>query len=192
MHVGRPRGAEILDGDNVEAELPALPRGRFNAEIGRNAAEHEGLDATAAELEFEFRAVEGTPLPLGDQKIAWRRQILHKIAPAGGQGARNAHRFVHGLQRRVGEIRREFDPHQKDRRMGGAETACQNFGGGDDIRRGMRRHGRGDDAFLQVNQDKSGGVGIEMDHRAPRREFGLGAHPGLAGARKLCEDILTK
>ena len=63
----------ILGDDDGIVPEPGIAGGRFDAEIGRNPAENDGRDAATAELQVEFGAEEGAPLPLGDGEIGRER-----------------------------------------------------------------------------------------------------------------------
>ncbi len=70
MGLGGHAGHGIFDEDDLVAAVEGCAGGGFDAEVGGDAAEEDGVDAAAAELLIEVGGVEGSPLPLGDEEIA--------------------------------------------------------------------------------------------------------------------------
>src|SRR3546814_6922602 len=56
-------------------------RGRFNSEIGRNAADDDCFNAPPAKLKVEVSSVEGAPLVFCDPQVGGPGQSLVKFEP---------------------------------------------------------------------------------------------------------------
>ena len=91
-------------------------------------------------------------------------KVLDEFGPVGGHAAGSPHGFVHRLPRRVGKVRRESHFHQNDRRFFRAKLCDERFGAGDHVRAAVRGERPADNAFLQINEDKRGLVGVESEH----------------------------
>src|SRR3546814_2160407 len=68
MHVGREAGAGILYQNGSISVFMCCARGRFNSEIGRNAADDDCFNAPPAKLKVEVSSVEGAPLVFCDPR----------------------------------------------------------------------------------------------------------------------------
>ena len=73
VHVLGEARDRVLGDDDCVIVLPALARGRLDAEIGRDARQYDGADPASAQLEIEFGAVECAPLPLLDEDVGAKR-----------------------------------------------------------------------------------------------------------------------
>src|SRR3546814_7687597 len=74
--------SDVCSSDLLAVALfPAGPRGRFDADAGDDAAQHDGVDAAAAQLQVQLGAVEGIPLPLGDQNVGGLVVKLRRNVP---------------------------------------------------------------------------------------------------------------
>ena len=79
MSFGVSGSTSVLHDDKGEAQASSLPRGRFDAGVGRNTSEDDGVDSTLLQFLLEIRACESSPVPFGDKQIArlkaglWRK-----------------------------------------------------------------------------------------------------------------------
>ena len=181
----RDAGTSILDQKHVIAVLPSLARRRFDAEIGRDPAEHNRANAPPPELQVEFGAVEGAPLVLGNDKVCRLGEPLRQRTPG-----RRQHTFgpfeglIHALARRVGKILCEGDPGKRDERAGGAEPSRKCPARGQHLRARARRKRPADGAVLEVDENQGRCAGIEQCLRftaLDRDDNGLAARLKLAG-----------
>lgn len=62
--------AGVFDDNESEAETCALARGGFDADVGGDAGENDGVDPALLEDLFEVGAGESSPVTLGDEDIA--------------------------------------------------------------------------------------------------------------------------
>src|SRR3546814_5074838 len=81
MHVGREAGAGILYQNGSISVFMCCARGRFNSEIGRNAADDDCFNAPPAKLKVEVSSVEGAPLVFCDPQVGGPGQSLVKFEP---------------------------------------------------------------------------------------------------------------
>ena len=70
MGFGGVGGAGVLDHHEIVIAFPGVARGRFDAEIGGDAAENNGFDAAPAQVQVEIGAVKGTPVAFVDDDVA--------------------------------------------------------------------------------------------------------------------------
>ena len=70
MRFKRHAGRGVRDDDELVAELPRLPGGRFDAELGRDATQDDRAHAALAKREVEFGDGKRAPAFLGDLEIA--------------------------------------------------------------------------------------------------------------------------
>ena len=77
----------VLGEHDVVAQLPRVARGRFHADRRRDAGQHDGPDAAAAQLQVQLGAVERAPLALQDVDVAGLRAAAPAVSSsqlAGG------------------------------------------------------------------------------------------------------------
>ncbi|PAV92722.1 hypothetical protein WR25_10281 [Diploscapter pachys] len=179
MQLRRARGRGVLDDHHIIRQLPGTARGRFDAEVRRDAGNHHRLYPAPPQLQVQVCAGERAPMVLHhddvavlpqplDQRMERRRRTL------GGQA-----RLIDSATRH--RIGREPDMDQHHRRARGAEAFGQRFAARHDIGGAVRPLVAGDDAVLQVDEDERGGAGIERRHgrstgERPRRSA-LARHP---------------
>src|SRR5260221_6866897 len=70
LELGLRRGAGIRGDDQVVVEIARCVRGGGDADLGRAAAQDDGLNTPRAERGIEIGAVEGAPAMLGHQVFA--------------------------------------------------------------------------------------------------------------------------
>ena len=59
----------IFCNDQIKTQLPGVTRGGFDADIGGDTAQDDGVDTTTAQLQFQVSTVECSPLALGDLQV---------------------------------------------------------------------------------------------------------------------------
>src|SRR5581483_7816218 len=80
---GGEGGHGVLDEDEVVAEVGGGPGGGLDAEVGGDAAEHQGGDAAFAQPLVQAGALEGADGPLDHLQVAGPSQAGHE--PAAGR-----------------------------------------------------------------------------------------------------------
>lgn len=76
MEIVARSGDAVLDDRRLEIPLGGTAYGRFNAYVGRNAANDQGGDPTALEEQVEVRIQKGVVSRLGDHHVVLRRLQL--------------------------------------------------------------------------------------------------------------------
>ena len=98
-------GDAVFDEHDLIAVFEGLPRRGLHAHVGRDTPDHQGLDATAPQLQVELGAVEGAPLPLGDDDIPRRLlQFRRESGPFRGQLRGAGQRTIDRLLQGVGKV----------------------------------------------------------------------------------------
>ena len=151
----------VLDEDERIAALVGVAGRRLHAVVRRDAAQHDGGDAAAAQLQVEVGAVEGASLPLGHDDVAllWP-ELGHDVGEVG-RGRPGRRRLVDRCMQAIAAVGPQGDVDQHDRGVRGAEGIGQPDRGGDDLGGRVRRGGKGGDAALQVDQDERSAARVE-------------------------------
>lgn len=130
MKVGGAGGCHVLDEDDVIGQFPCAPRGGLDAVVGRDAAQHDRVDPSPAELEVEVGAGEGAPVAFEDDDVALLAQAGHQGAPAFGHRAHaGPQRVVDPLAGKIRAVRAPADMDEEDGRArlakaGGEVLGC--------------------------------------------------------------------
>ena len=123
------------------------------------------LDTAAAQLQIQFRAMEGAPLALGDENVARLCQSIDQLAEIFGKAARRCGEgLIDRLPQGVFEILGEAYIHENDRRPCFAEGVRERAAGLRDPVCRVRLQFVPHDAFLEIDEDQSGRLGIEFKH----------------------------
>src|SRR6202522_958839 len=152
--------ASVFDEHKGKAETSALACGGLDAVVCGDAGEDNGVNATGLELLLQVGAGEGTPVALGDEKVAWLK--------TGGRSdlRRNSgYWLVAHVERLVGgrlQEAVEIDVHIDNRSAGGAEGFSKLLGVCDDLRDRIRGGFYADGGILQINEDECGLIGVEV------------------------------
>ncbi len=70
MLLGGGGAAGIFGDDQVKTQLPGVAGGGFDADVGGDTAENNGVDTAAAQLKLKVGAIERAPLAFGHFDIA--------------------------------------------------------------------------------------------------------------------------
>lgn len=88
MRLGAHAGHGVLHQDLMVAAFVGVAGGGFDADVGGDAAENDGLDGATAQLQVQFGAVKGAPLMLGDEEVAGLRPDFgNDLRPVGWEEA---------------------------------------------------------------------------------------------------------
>ena len=152
----------VAGDDELVAKLPCLPRGCLDADMRRDAAEDDRSYPTALQFGIEVGAEERAPGRLGDENVARLGKAGREVGKAGGQDPRQREGLVDLPLRPV-----EFwqGVHRHHTRPRSAKPVRQHFPPGDQIVGGDRSKIPAENPALQVDQDESGRLWIECDHR---------------------------
>jgi hypothetical protein len=104
-------------------------------------------------------------LLLGDRDVSGLGKTGHQIGKARRETTlRKYHRLVDPLRRHVAAVARKADIDEYDHSTGGTKPLGEEFTPRDEVCGGDRNQRSGENAVLQVDQNKSGGFRIEGDH----------------------------
>jgi len=70
VHLGGQAARGIFGKNDGIAVFPCLSCRRLDAHVRCDASQNDCLDTAAAQLQIQLRAMEGTPLALGDENVA--------------------------------------------------------------------------------------------------------------------------
>src|ERR1700735_4548533 len=70
VHLGGHGARGIFGKNDGIAVFPCLSCRRLDAHVRCDASQNDCLDTAAAQLQIQLRAMEGAPLPLGDENVA--------------------------------------------------------------------------------------------------------------------------
>src|SRR3984957_4358146 len=154
-------GASVFDQHKGKAEAGALAGGGLDARVGRDAGEDDRVDAAGFKLLLEVGSGEGAPMALSDEDVAMLETSGRRnLRCCGGQWlVAQVVRLVDGKLHEVVEI----DAHIDDGSAVNAEGVGKFFGVLDDLCGGMRHWIHADDGILQVDEDKCGFLGGELE-----------------------------
>ena len=155
VFVGGHGGHRVFDEDLIVAEFVGEARGAFDADICGDAAEDDRGDAATTELEIELCAGECAPLSFYDDEVARLRSHLRNDVGPAWRGIRRGECDVRKGVKRVFPIWRRRHVDKEDGHVAVAKRFCEFGGVFDDRFRRMWRERTRDDAFLEVNDNKS-------------------------------------
>src|SRR5579872_2155756 len=154
-------GAGVFNHDKGKAEAGTLSRRGLYPRIGRDSGEDDRIDTTRLKLLLKVGACKGAPMPLGDEDVAM-------LETGGRSDLRRC-----GRQRLIAQVGRlvdgelhgvvEIDAHVDDGSAMNAEGVGKSIGFFDDLCRSMRHWIHADDGILQVDEDKCGLFGVELE-----------------------------
>src|SRR3984957_11418352 len=161
MVFGALGGASVFDEHKGKAEASTLTRGGLDAYIGGDACEDDRVDAAGFKLLLEVGSGEGAPMALSDEDVAMLETSGGSdLRCCGGQWlVAQVGRLVDGKLHEVVEIDADID----DGRAVNGEGGGKSFGVLDDLCGGMRHWIHADDGILQVDEDKCGFLGGELE-----------------------------
>src|ERR1019366_6082378 len=91
-------------------------RGAFHANVGCDAAEDNGMDAPAAELQVKFRAVERAPLSLCNYEVGFQRfHLRQNLTPVRRHCATRGNALVDSRMKAVFHVSRRCYAHEEYR-----------------------------------------------------------------------------
>lgn len=151
MLLGGGGAAGIFSDDQVKTQLPGIAGGGFDADVGGDAAENNGVDPAAAQLKLKVGAIERAPLAFGHFDIALLLTQRGRVGPpVFGQRMRPG-LSVDRLFQRFGEIGRPAHADHDDRRTLLPALVCQASGARHHLVSPMRAAGERQNAFLQID-----------------------------------------
>ena len=130
MHLGGQAARGIFGKNDGIAVFPCLSCRRLDAHVRCDASQNDCLDTAAAQLQIQLRAMEGTPLALGDENVARLCQSIDQLAEIFGKAARRCGEgLIDRLPQGVFEILGEAYIHDNDRRPCFAEGVRERAAG---------------------------------------------------------------
>src|SRR5580698_5406236 len=117
VQLGGQAARGIFGKNDGIAVFPCLSCRRLDAHVGCDACQNDSLDTAAAQLQIQLRAMEGTPLALGDENVARPCQSIDQLAEIFGKAARRCGEgLIDRLPQGVFEILGEANIDENDRR----------------------------------------------------------------------------
>ena len=165
MMLGVLAGAGVFDQHKGKSQSGALPRGGFDAYVGRNAGQDDRVDPAVLELLLQVGAGEGAPMTLGNKDVAGlkaSRSNLISDATAGRGFVAHVVRLIDGkLQKIVSKSTRTYTT--------GAPLARKAFaklhGISDNLIGTVRRRGHAENGILEIDEDKCCLLRVELEFR---------------------------
>ena len=163
VHLGGQAARGIFGKNDGIAVFPCLSCRRLDAHVRCDASQNDCLDTAAAQLQIQLRAMEGTPLALGDKNVTWLCQSIDQLAEIFGKAARRCGEgLIDRLPQGVFEILGEAYIHENDRRACFAKGIRERAADLRDPVCRVRLQFVPRDAFLEIDEDQSGRLGIEF------------------------------
>src|SRR3984957_9680193 len=130
VHLGEQAAGSVFGKNDGIAVFPCLSCRRLDAHVRCDASQNDCLDTAAAQLQIQLRAMEGTPLALGDENVARLCQSIDQLAEIFGKAARRCGEgLIDRLPQGVFEILGEAYIHDNDRRPCFAEGVRKHAAG---------------------------------------------------------------
>src|SRR5258708_15514243 len=165
VHLGGHGARGILGKNDGIAVFPCLSCRRLDAYVRCDARQNDCMDTAAAQLQIQLRAMKGAPLALGDENVARLCQTIKQLAEIFRKAAgRCGEGLIDRLPQGVFEILGEAYIHEHDRRACFAKCVCKLAANLRDLVCPVRRQFMSDYAFLQIDKDQCGRLGIEFKH----------------------------
>jgi len=162
MMSGLVRAHRIFNQNQAVTVLESRARRGLHADIGGDAAKDDVLDTAAAQLQIQFRAVERTPLPLGDADVVRRRWQTLRIVPPVFRQRTSGIGLIDRLLEGIGEVRCETHAHAHHKDTDFPAARYKTSGTGQHFFAGVRSLCKRDDASLQVDQDQCRRARVEL------------------------------
>ena len=154
-------GAGVFDQHKGKSQSGTLPRSGFDAYVGRNAGQDDRVDAAVLELLLQIGAGEGAPMTFGNEDVAGLKASRSSDLRRNG-GQRFVAHVVRLIDRKLQEIV-EIDTHIYNRGALGRESVRELHGIFNNLVGLMRRRGHAENGILQVDEDKCGLLGVELE-----------------------------
>ncbi len=170
MVLGRSRRTGVLDEDLLVPTLVGVAGRALHPEVGRDAAEEDGVDPPAPQLQIQVGAVERAPLPLAHDVVTiLRAELRHDLIPPQ-RWALPRRRLINQGAQLITPIWGRADVDQNHEDPSGAASLCERGRLGDDRGGVVGCRGHPDDPLLKVDDDQSGVLRVQLEfpswHRA--------------------------
>src|SRR3984957_14623788 len=165
VHLGGHAARGIFGKNDGIAVFPCLSCRRLDADVRCDASQSDCLDTAAAQLQIQLCSMKGAPLALGDENVARLCQTSKQLAEIFRKAAgRHAELPIDRLSQGVFEILGEAYIHENNWRACFTKCVCKLAANLRDLVCPVRRQFMSDYAFLQIDKDQCGRLGIEFKH----------------------------